>query len=138
MTRFQMSRIGVNQFAILREHPAGGELKLSTELSFHYSAEGKQIACITDFKFSDTGGVVLILSCQCTFLVHPDDWAAFETPKGFIIPQALLEILATHTIGTSRGILFCRTEGTAFNSLMIPPIDVPELMEHVAPSAHKG
>lgn len=128
MTRFQMNRIGVNQFAILREQFAGQEVRLATELSFRYSTEGKQVACIADFKFQDAAGVFLLLSCQCTFLIHPEDWSAFEAKQGVTMPESLLETLAMHTIGTSRGVLFCRTEGTPFAALMIPPINVHDVL----------
>lgn len=135
MVRFQMNRIGVNQFAILRDQLPEHEISLATELSFQYSAEGKQVACITGFKFKDADGVFLILQCQCSFLIHPEDWNSFESKKGVSIPESLLETLATHTIGTSRGILFCRTEGTPFNSLMIPPINVHECIQGAGPTA---
>ncbi len=62
-------------------------------------------------------------------MIHPDDWATFEKEDGLQIPKSVMELLAVHTIGTSRGILFCKTEGTPFNSLMIPPINVAGMMK---------
>jgi hypothetical protein len=33
-----------------------------------------------------------------------------------------------HTVGTIRGILHCKTEGTPFNALILPPINVSEMV----------
>ena len=43
-----------------------------------------------------------------------------------IIPKELLAHFGVHTIGTARGILHCKTEGTQFNTFILPPINVSE------------
>lgn len=137
MICFNMSKIAINQFAILKDSCQGKDITLSTELSFQYSAETRQISCEVGYRFTTDEELFLILKSQCDFAIHPDDWATFEKEDGLHIPKSVMELLAVHTIGTSRGILFCKTEGTPFNSLMIPPINVAGMMkdedENVAP-----
>jgi hypothetical protein len=129
MTRFKVSKIAINQFAILQKELPGSETQLSTELSFQHSVESKQIACIADFKFKSSNDTILILTCQCNFAIQADDWKLFEENNEIAIPKSFLETLASQTINISRGILFCKTDGTIFNSLMIPPINIGEMMK---------
>lgn len=132
MVRFNMSRIAVSQFAILSENMPQGEMNMLTEISFQYSSESRQIACEAGFRFTYEDETILVLKVQCEFRIHESDWAGFVRKDGVGIPKSVLEILAVHTIGTSRGVLFCKTEGTAFNSLMIPPLNVARMMEDEA------
>lgn len=103
-----------------------------TEISFQYSSESRQIACEAGFRFTHEDNTILVLKVLCEFRIHESDWAGFVRKDGVGIPKSVLEILAVHTVGTSRGILFCKTEGTAFNSLMIPPLNVARMMEDEA------
>lgn len=129
MIHFRMNRISVNQFAILAENIPDSEINLSTELTFQYSEESKAIACIADFKFKANDTVFMVLKCQCEFKVKDEDWNQFHSEKGLTLPKQILEFFAVHTIGTSRGILFSRTEGTPFNQIILPPINVENLIE---------
>lgn len=128
MVRFNMTRIAVNQFAILSDDLPQGEKKLSTEISFQYSQETRMIACEVGYKFNAGENPFVVLKIQCEFKIHEEDWGKFVSGKEVSIPKEVLEILAVHTIGTSRGVLFCKTEGTPFNRLMIPPINVARMM----------
>lgn len=128
MIRFNMARIAVKQFAILSDDMPQGEINLSTEISFQYSQESRMIACEVGYKFNSADGPFMVLDIQCEFKIHEEDWEKFVSGDEVSIPKSVLELLAVHTIGTSRGILFCKTEGTPFNRLMIPPINVARMM----------
>jgi len=129
MTRFRMTKIAIEQFAILAKSLPEEGISLTTELAFEYSTEAQAIACTATFDFFTSVQPILKLACKCEFKIHPDDWKDIESSiDGAGIPRFIMELFAVHTIGTSRGILFCKTEGTAFNALTIPPINVVELM----------
>lgn len=94
-----------------------------------YSQESRQIACTTSFQFLCDNTLFLTLTNICEFKIQADDWDSLFKKNDLVIPRDLLELLAVHTIGTARGILFCKTEGTPFSSIMIPPINVSRMME---------
>lgn len=129
MIRFNMSKIAINQFAIVNDNCQGKDITLSTELKFQYSEETRQISCEVGYRFTSGTELFLILKSQCDFVIHPDDWKKFKREDEIAIPKHVMELLAVHTIGTSRGILFCKTEGTPFANLMIPPINVAGMMK---------
>ncbi len=129
MVRFNMFKINTEQFAILEnECPCSNDISLNTELLFKYSIEGKSIASEVAFSFESEKSKFIILKISCEFAIHPDDWDTFKNDNSIVIPKNLLEYFAVQTIGTARGILHCKTEGTPFNIFVLPPIDVTQMI----------
>lgn len=129
MVRFQMTRIAVEQFALLSDRMPDNDISLSTELSFQYSDEGQGIACIAKFLFRADDKDVAVLVCRCEFGIHPDDAKSFVKDGEVRLPKSLLKFLALHTVGTARGILYCKTEGTPFSQMILPPINVDRMID---------
>lgn len=128
MVRFYMEKIAIDQFAIVQKELPEGNLSLDTEISYKVSEESKAVACIVNFRFHKENEPLLILGCICFFKINPEDWESMNDGEKFKLPQETLEILAVHTIGTSRGIMYCKTEGTAYNNLIIPPLNVRDIL----------
>lgn len=130
-TRFQMVRISVPQFAMLAQQMPEEEISLNTEIEYKYNTETPQLMSTVVFRFQSepTGQPLLILEVACEFSIHPEDWEKLRKKDKIELTQPLMEILAVHTIGTSRGILYCKTEGTPLSNLMIPPLNVRKMIE---------
>lgn len=131
-TRFQMVRITVPQFAILSEEMPENEIQLKTELEYKYNTDSPLLMVNLGYKFLSEGSdtPILVLQVSCEFSVHPEDWEKLKKNDEMELPKSLMEIMAVHTVGTSRGILFCKTEGTPFSGLMIPPLNVRKMLEY--------
>jgi hypothetical protein len=129
MTRFRMFGIHLEQFAILTDKSQTDVLSMNTEVNFKYAEEGEKIACYAKFDFSEEQQRLMVLAINCEFEIHNEDFKELRKDGKTIIPKALLEFFAVHTIGTARGILFCKTESTQFNNVIIPPINVSELIQ---------
>lgn len=71
----------------------------------------------------------MILGVTCEFEIHEEDWEKLNNNEEVVIPKELLEYFAVHTVGTARGVLFCKTESTQFNNVIIPPINVADLIK---------
>lgn len=128
MVRFMMQAISVPQFAIIEATIPQSGICLDTRLTFQVSDEVKGVACEVTFRFEAEDKVLLIMAVRCEFAIHPDDWRQLACKDTAAIPTELMEILAVHTIGTSRGILYCKTESTPFTQLMIPPLNVRQIL----------
>lgn len=126
MTKFRMFGIHLDQFAILCED-CKSEIGMNVSLNFKYADKGQRIACIAKFQFLADGQQVIVLDVTCEFEIQKEDWEPFCTENEIRIPKELLEFFAVHTIGTARGILFCKTESTQFNYIVIPPVNVAEM-----------
>ena len=100
---------------------------MNVSLNFKYGDEGKKVACVVAFDFTSESEKVMVLKMTCEFEIQVDDWKTLRYDKEVVIPKDLLEFFAVHTIGTARGVLFCKTENTQFNYIVIPPINVSEM-----------
>lgn len=126
--RFRMFRINVEQFAILAENVQLEKLDIATGLEIKYSLEGKSLAIVMTFKFISEEEKVMLLKLNCEFQIQEDDWNSQINDAKIIIPKNFIEYLVVQTIGTARGVLHCKTEGTAFNHIILPPMNVSDMI----------
>lgn len=123
MVKFRMFGIHLEQFAILCEE-SRSEIEMKVSLNFKYADKGRKIACVSVFNFLSGTEKVMVLALTCDFEVQEDDWKKCRNGEKVVISRNLLEFFAVHTIGTARGVLFCKTESTKYNHIVIPPVNV--------------
>lgn len=126
-----MVGINVEQFAILTDAmPPVGEINVSATMSMKYSTSARRIALTISFSYerNHTEKMIVISVC-CEFAIEEKGWESMKKDREIIIPKEFLHHLAVHTVGTTRGILHCKTSGTPFNSLILPPINVEEMIK---------
>ena len=129
MLRFRMTRIGIGQFAILSDNIPAESVQYAINVGFGYSVDAKSIAVELTFRYENAGEKLMVLSLQCEFQIHEEDWAKAINDSTLVIHKDVLEYFVSQTIGTARGILHCKTEGTPFNHLILPPVDVANLVK---------
>ncbi len=71
----------------------------------------------------------MILSVFCEFAIFPEDWNACMADGMITIPKQTMEYFVVQTIGTSRGILHCKTEGTMMGNIILPSFDVSNTIQ---------
>lgn len=128
MTRFRMFGIHLDQFAILADKNPNEKVGMKVGMNFRYADEGKKIACTANFEFSSDNEKLVVMAVTCDFVIQDDDFEKLKKDEKVAIPKDLLEFFAVHTIGTARGIMFCKTESTPFNNIIIPPINVNDMI----------
>lgn len=128
MMKFRMARINVDQFAILTGTLPDGNLDVNVTLALKYSLDMHRVATSLTFIFSRKDERILLLELTCEFEIKPEDWEAAIKDSKLVIPRYALETFVVQSVGTARGILHCKTEGTPFNGIILPPINVTELV----------
>ena len=121
-----MNRIRVDQFAILTDSIPPEDLSLGFAISFGVAPSIHEVCTTVRFNISHAESPLLILELSCFFEIREEDWNKFKQDNKVIIPKGLLAHFGVHTIGTARGILHCKTEGTQLNAFILPPINVSE------------
>lgn len=131
MIRFNMVKINTEQFAILKDNAPSSTSKVTmeTNLFFKAATNVERLAADVKFTFIEDKVPFLIIEVSCEFNIHPDDWKVMIDGDNIIIPKETQEFLAVHTVGTARGILHCKTEGTDFNKFMVPPLNVAAMIK---------
>lgn len=124
MIRFKMFRISTGQFAILSTEAPQGEVDITTSMELKHSNDGSSVMVHATFTFSENEKQVMILETTCEFSIHPEDLQTLTKEGQIVIPKGTIDYFIAQTIGTARGILHCKTEGTPFNGIIIPPMNV--------------
>ncbi|MBD5420485.1 MAG: hypothetical protein K2F93_07050 [Muribaculaceae bacterium] len=128
MIRFRMVRINVDQFAILAEKVPAEGVSFSVHLGFNVASNAARIACIFTIEFTHVEMPLLKLSINCEFDVMEEDWKNYINDKILTIAKEDLGFFANQTVGVARGILFCKTENTDFQNLILPPVNLIDLI----------
>lgn len=118
------------QFSIISEHfNSEEETELITDLQFKFNLKDKQIAVFLGFEFVQHSTPFIKIQVKCLFQVEPNSWSSFENDSKMRIPKGFLVHLAMISTGTTRGILFAKTEGTLFSKFIIPTIDLTTMVK---------
>ncbi len=127
MIQFRMTRIQVNQFAILSD-TLDGSNNIDIECAMGFRASNLSIAVSAKFTFS-ADVTLMLIDVTCVFDIDGVSWDSMVQNDGkLLIPKGFLAHLAMHTVGTMRGVLHCKTEGTPFNVLILPPLNVSDMI----------
>lgn len=128
---FNLQGIKTEQFAVFEEsYKAVDDTSLGTQLQFKIDRENKLVGCFLGFEFVEEKKVFLKIVVSCHFKIMDDSWNKFVKldSKKIVIPKEFLSHLAMITTGTTRGVLFAKTETTPFSKFIIPTLNVKEMI----------
>lgn len=132
---FVLRGIKTEQFAIFENNYAPKkETALGTELQFKLNQKNKQIAVFLGFEFIQGKKVFLKIQVSCHFKIEEESWEDFiqkENAK-LVVPKGFLAHLTIIATGTTRGVLFAKTESTPFSKFIVPTLNVAEMIQEDA------
>lgn len=127
---FQLAGVQTHQFAIV-EPDFNTTTPLDVEYGFEIRKDNDQkiIAILFQTRFKYQEKNIIVLECSCHFKIMDDSWNRFKEPdsNALTVPKGFLTHLAIITVGTARGILHTKTEGTNFNGYMLPTLNVSDI-----------
>jgi hypothetical protein len=129
---FYLAGIKTEQFAVFEEnYLPKGETGLSSEIDFNIDVEKHQIGVFVNFEFEQENKILLKIKVSCHFKIEEEAWNTFisDCSAKIIFPKGFLAHMAMITVGTSRGVVFAKTEGTLFSKFIIPTINVAEMIQ---------
>jgi len=130
---FALQGINTEQFAIFEENYAPKkEIGLNTSLQFKVDIQNKQIGVFLGFEFIQGKKIFLKIQVSCHFKIEETAWKSFIQEDKLIVPASFLAHLSMITIGTTRGVLYAKTESTLFSKFIIPTINVAEMIREDA------
>lgn len=126
---FQLIGIRTEQFAIVeQEFDTNKPLEIIIDFNVAKDDTRKVVSVLFLSKFLDQDKTIMILECSCHFKIIDESWNSFleSDSKTLKLPQAFITHLAVITVGTARGILHAKTEGTKFNGHILPTLNLTE------------
>lgn len=128
---FSLKNVSTEQFAIIEEAFDNEKtIELNLGSGFVIEKEKHLISNLFKVQFTQAKQPFLILETACHFEISPEAWNAFfdEEKNILTLPKGFASHLLMLNIGTSRGVLHCKTEDTVYNQFMLPTINVNSLI----------
>ena len=127
---FQIIQIKTEEFAVLPElfDENNTEISLGLDFAFGLDKSERVIACSAEIKFLQSDRPFIKLKITNSYLIEEESWQRLQEDGKFIIPKGFTTHLLVLTIGTLRGVLHAKTEGTDFNKFVLPTLNVADLI----------
>lgn len=129
---FSLKNITTEQYAQLGDtYDEKKPVALETQMRFAADLDKKLIAVFCPIKFMQDEKPFLVLEIACHFAVPEESWNEFKAAEegAITVPKGFITHLAMLTVGTARGVLYCKTENTSFSKFLLPPINVGEMVK---------
>jgi hypothetical protein len=122
---YRIFHIETKQFAIFPElFENGANVDVNSSYGFALGLDMSTVKCGSRFNYVQGGKTLLILELHVSFQIAEEGIS--EIKKKGVIPVDFLRYMATIVVGTARGIIHTKTEGTVLNSVVLPPVNLVE------------
>lgn len=126
---YRFSKIETKQFAIFPDSfNTQKDIETTINLNFAVDLRRTNIRCLVTITASQNENEkrILILELACFFDIAQEGWKEIQIEDHWKVPVEFLRYIASITIGTARGVIHAKTEGTALNSFILPPFNLTE------------
>lgn len=125
---FRIRQIKTHQFAMFPDLLVNGEeVKVESEFSFGVNNEINDIICNTKLSYTQDDKLLLTTEVHCYFEISEEGTSQLKQQGR--IEVCFLRYLATIATGTVRGIIHTKTENTALNPVVLPPLNLVEAIK---------
>lgn len=131
IVQFSIVRVTTEQFAVIEEaYQEGVPINLNTNIRFAIDRKNRMVAVFCQFKCEQNRIPFLKVEVSNQFLITADSWKNFlRDDVTTVIPKDFMTHLGMITVGTARGVLHTKTEGTRFNEFILPTINVMDMIK---------
>lgn len=125
---YKIARLETKQFAIFPESFNNSEgVGVNSSYEFSISADLTAIRCRSIFRYIQDEKILLVLELNAFFAIAHE--GITEIKEKGSVPVDFLRYMGTIVVGTARGIIHTKTEGSVLNSIVLPPINLVEIIK---------
>lgn len=126
---YKIARLETKQFAVFPDLFNNAEVVgVKSSYEFSISTDLAFIRCRSFFHYVQGDNVLMILEMGAIFDIAPEGVA--EIRANGSVPVDFLRYMGTIVVGAARGIIHAKTEGTVLNSVVLPPINLVEIIKN--------
>nr|NQU91572.1 hypothetical protein [Bacteroidota bacterium] len=128
---FQLASISTEQFAMLADSVMDpNDVRIGTHLRYGSHNVEKIISIFTLFKFESKEKPFIQIEVGCHFRIEDKSWDTMynDQKKQLVAPKGFMLQLSVLTVGTCRGVLHAKTEGTPLNKYFLPTLDISPMV----------
>lgn len=131
---FRLVRLSTDQFGILRDmYEPDAPIGVNTQLAFGAGEKEEIVVVSASFRFESNNKTApfIIVETKVYFQLKPESWKCMydEETNELVLEKGFARHLSVIVVGTSRGILHSRTEGTDLNHVVLPLTNVEEIIK---------
>ena len=129
---FNLVGIETKEFATFEEIFDSNDkanIDLDLNVGFQLSENLDIINCIFTITFSQNKNVFIKLKLSCSFKLDETTINSFKKDQKIIFPKSLMSHFGVITVGTARGVLHSKTDGSVFSELILPTINLTEMIK---------
>jgi hypothetical protein len=124
---YRFSKIEIKQFAIFPDlYDSQQNTETTINLNFAVNLKRTNIRCTALIIASQKEKHILILELAYIFDIAPEGWQEMQNGDTWKVPIEFLRYMGSITVGTARGIIHVKTEGTVLNSFILPPFNLAD------------
>jgi hypothetical protein len=127
---FALKGMRTAQFAFFSDEFLSKEkVEYNISFDFKFDIQHRQTMVLLGLVYSQGKKMLCKLNTETSFEIRESSWNAFrKTEAGRIIPKSALAHFAHLALGSARGILHSKTENTALHAIILPLINVLEMI----------
>lgn len=125
---YRIERIETVQFAAFPEsNVVGQDIAVNTTVGFSIKSDLSNIRNTLKINYVQGEKLLLIVEINCYFAIDKEGVEAIK--KKGNVPVDFLRYMGTISVGIARGVIHVKTEGTTLNAVVLPPINLVEMIK---------
>lgn len=128
---FRLTKIQTLEFAIVEKSFSDREdVQVSQAFNFSFDSDTHQVGIAPRYEFFQTSPF-MIVEVLCIFTIDSQSWNSWmNTNKEIlVIPKNIATHMAVLSVGTARGVLHAKTEGSYFNIFVLPTWNLSSIIK---------
>jgi len=126
---YKISHIETMQFAIFPENLINGqEVFVNTNCGYNVRSDLNQVRNVISVNYTQNEKLLMVVQLACYYDIAPEGVGAIKAEGK--IPVDFLRYMGSISVGTIRGVIHAKTEGTVLNPVVMPPVNLEEMVKN--------
>lgn len=126
---YKISHIETVQFAIFPDNFINGqEVLINTNCGYNVRSDLNQVRNVISVNYTQNEKLLMVVQLACYYDIAPEGVEAIKAEGK--IPIDFLRYMGSISVGTIRGVIHAKTEGTVLNPVVMPPVNLEEMVKN--------
>lgn len=124
-----ISRIETVQFALFPDNFQNGQaVRVNTNCGYNVRSDVQQVRNIVTVNYLQEDKLLMVAELACYYDIAPEGVESIKAEGK--IPVDFLRYMGAISVGTIRGLIHAKTEGTVLNPVVLPPVNLEEAIQN--------
>ena len=125
---YRISHIETVQFALFPDNFQNGkEVRVNTNCGYNVRSDIQQVRNIINVNYLQDDKLLMVAELACYYDIAPEGVESIKAEGK--IPVDFLRYMGSISVGTIRGLIHAKTEGTVLNPVVLPPVNLEEAIK---------